>query len=88
MLMNGPYEWHLKQRVKSRLGHLSNEQAVGLISNILHHGLETLVLAHLSEINNHPDLARRVMGDYLSSLRTELRLLIASQYEHTPLIDV
>lgn len=88
MLMNGPYEWHLKQRVKSRLGHLSNDQAVGLISNIMHHELDNLVLAHLSEINNHPDLAIGAMRDYLSSLRRDLRLLVASQYEHTPLIDV
>jgi len=88
MLMTGPYDWALKQRVKSRLGHLSNEQAVGLISAVLHHGLDNLVLAHLSETNNHPDLAYRVMHDYLNSVRRDIRILVAGQTEHTPLINV
>lgn len=88
MLMDGPYDWNLKKRVKSEHGHLSNEQAVGLLSQIHHPGLKNLILAHLSETNNHPDLARRIMADYLASIRSEIRLFLADQYCHTPLIDI
>ena len=88
MLMNGPYDWELKRRVKSRLGHLSNEQAVGLISQIMHPGLENLVLAHLSETNNRPDIAFQAMKTHLEELRRDLNLLVADQYAHTPLINV
>ena len=59
LLLNGPYPWHLKQRIKSRHGHLSNKDSGALLADLLHDGLESLFLAHLSEVNNHPDLARR-----------------------------
>jgi phosphoribosyl 1,2-cyclic phosphodiesterase len=88
MLMEGPYDWNLKKRVKSEHGHLSNEQAVGLLSQIIHPGLGNLILAHLSEINNHPDLAFEVMNAYLSSIRSQTRLLVAGQHQHTILLDV
>lgn len=55
MLMNGPYPWELKQRIKSRHGHLSNEESLELLHELAHAGLEALVMAHLSEVNNHPD---------------------------------
>ncbi|MDI3504136.1 MAG: hypothetical protein PWP64_1072 [Candidatus Cloacimonadota bacterium] len=88
MLMEGPYDWNLKKRVKSEHGHLSNDQAVGLLSQIMHSGMENLILAHLSETNNHPDLAFEVMNSYLQSIRSGIRLLVASQHEHTGLVDV
>ena len=88
MLLNGSYDWALKQRVKSKLGHLSNAQAVDLVKQIMHHYLDNIVLAHLSEENNCPELAYRVMNDYLSTLKRELNLIVAGQYEHTPLINI
>lgn len=57
MLMEGPYPWFLKQRVRSRTGHLSNDAAAGFLGRIHHTGLQHVILAHLSEVNNHPDLA-------------------------------
>jgi phosphoribosyl 1,2-cyclic phosphodiesterase len=88
MLMEGPYDWALKQRIKSIRGHLSNLQAVGVISQVMHHKLDNLILAHLSEINNAPELARVTMSAYLKSIRSDLNLLIADQYDHTPLLNV
>lgn len=88
MLMDGPYEWFLKQRIKSLNGHLSNEQAVGVVSQVMHHGLQNLILAHLSEINNHPDLALNTMREYLDTIRSDIKLLVAGQYQHTPLFDI
>ncbi|GAB1468497.1 MBL fold metallo-hydrolase [Candidatus Cloacimonadota bacterium] len=88
MLMNGPYDWHLKQRISSNRGHLSNNQAVGLLSTVYHAGLKNLILAHLSEVNNDPALAEKIMRDYLESIRSDIRLMVATQNSHTPLIDV
>jgi phosphoribosyl 1,2-cyclic phosphodiesterase len=57
MLLSGPYPYFLKQRVRSRKGHLSNEQAAELLHELQHHNLQQVVLAHLSEVNNTPALA-------------------------------
>lgn len=63
MLMNGPYPLHLQQRVRSRSGHLANEDAARFIGSLVHDGLQHVVLAHLSETNNEPSLAlNRVMA--------------------------
>ena len=59
MLLNGPYPWHLKQRIKSRHGHLSNDQTTELLDAILHPQLEGVFLAHLSEVNNDPMKAEK-----------------------------
>ncbi len=55
LLMNGPYPWHLKQRIRGRHGHLSNEDTLELLEFLHHEHLQTVFLAHLSETNNHPD---------------------------------
>ena len=57
MLTNGPYPWPLKQRIKSRTGHLSNEAAKDLLKEVQHDRLAHVMLAHLSEINNTPQKA-------------------------------
>ncbi len=58
MLQAGPYPWRLKQRIASRDGHLSNEASAGLLSRILHHNLQGITFAHVSNTNNNPDLVR------------------------------
>jgi phosphoribosyl 1,2-cyclic phosphodiesterase len=57
MLQDGPYPWHLKQRIRSRHGHLSNSEGAGLLEELLHAGLQGVFLSHLSEVNNDPALA-------------------------------
>lgn len=57
MLVNGPYPWQLKQRVGGMLGHLSNGAAASLLAALAHRGLRGVMLAHLSESNNTPELA-------------------------------
>lgn len=59
LLMDGPYPWPLKQRIRSRHGHLSNEEAMELLETVRHDRLKTVVLAHLSETNNHPRVVLR-----------------------------
>jgi phosphoribosyl 1,2-cyclic phosphodiesterase len=66
MLLNGPYPWHLKQRIKSRHGHLSNHDSAALLEEIVHGGLEGVFLAHLSEVNNDPAVALEVARGLLA----------------------
>ncbi len=60
MLRVGPYPWSVKQRVMSRRGHLSNEIACKFIKRDLDSRVSTLVLGHISEHNNHPELVRNM----------------------------
>ena len=57
MLMNGPYPWPLKQRIKGNTGHLSNTLAAEMLLKILTPKTKHVILAHLSEHNNLPQLA-------------------------------
>ena len=57
-LVNGSYPWQVKQRVSSRFGHLSNAEASRLLERVVDDACQAVVLAHLSEHNNTPDLAR------------------------------
>lgn len=57
MLMSGPYPYYLKQRIKSDKGHLSNEQAAKMILKLQLNKTNKIYLGHLSEENNHPDVA-------------------------------
>lgn len=57
MLMAGPYPYDLKQRIASRRGHLSNPDAAALAARLCANGTKKLMLAHLSQENNLPDLA-------------------------------
>ena len=57
MLQVGPYPYYLKQRILGRKGHLSNEAAGKLLSRLLHDRMQAVVLGHLSQENNLPELA-------------------------------
>lgn len=57
MLMTGPYPAALKRRIASARGHLSNTDCAALAAKLAACGLKRLLLAHLSETNNTPDLA-------------------------------
>jgi phosphoribosyl 1,2-cyclic phosphodiesterase len=58
MLKVGPYPWSLKQRVMGRRGHLSNDSVAGFLTNDFDGKATHLMLAHLSQKNNDPDVAR------------------------------
>ena len=74
MLLNGPYPWPLKQRIRSRTGHLSNTDSSTLLSDVLHDRLQHVILAHLSEINNTPEEALRSIAPALTGSRTQLHV--------------
>ncbi|MBF0526588.1 MAG: MBL fold metallo-hydrolase [Deltaproteobacteria bacterium] len=87
MLDQGPYPWDLKQRVKGRQGQLSNHDMGELLTNVHHPGLQHLILAHLSEINNTPQLARTTAMEYISALPSSPQLHVAAQDQPTPVIS-
>lgn len=68
MLQNGPYNYMLKQRILSRVGHLSNDDCAEFAKTLIKSGTTRLVLAHLSRENNHPEIARQAA---LSALTAE-----------------
>jgi phosphoribosyl 1,2-cyclic phosphodiesterase len=77
LLRDGPYPWPVKQRVKGNHGHLSNRDSAALLEILCWAGLETVCLAHLSETNNHPQLAEaaaRAVLDRQSACRPQLLL--------------
>jgi phosphoribosyl 1,2-cyclic phosphodiesterase len=83
MLRGGPYPWSVKQRVMSRVGHLSNEKLAEFFARDYDGSAAFIVLAHLSEQNNHPEIARSAAERALGQRRTllENRVLLAKQSE-------
>jgi phosphoribosyl 1,2-cyclic phosphodiesterase len=84
MLETGPYPWHLKQRIQSRTGHLSNADSKKLLDELQHEKLQHVILAHLSEINNTPQKAFNEVTRALT--RCKARLTVADQYTSGPVI--
>jgi phosphoribosyl 1,2-cyclic phosphodiesterase len=83
MLRVGPYPWSVKQRVMSRVGHLSNLALADFFSNDYDNSATFVVLAHLSQENNHPEIARREAEQALCARGGlfQNRVLLASQNE-------
>ncbi len=83
MLRDGPYPWQVKQRVLSRVGHLSNDATAEFLESSYDGQATYVILGHLSESNNLPELARvsaeRALNGRASLLAN--RLLLAMQHE-------
>lgn len=79
MLKVGPYPWSVKQRVMSRVGHLSNMSACDFIARDFDRRAATLILGHLSEHNNHPEIVRLMAEGALAARGVRTRLEIAQQ---------
>ena len=83
MLRDGPYPWQVKQRVLSRVGHLSNDATAEFLETSYDGHATYVILGHLSESNNLPELARvsaeRALNGRASLLAN--RLLLATQHE-------
>jgi len=77
MLKVGPYPWPVKQRVMGRRGHLSNDLVSDYITEDLDGETQALLLGHLSEHNNHPEIVRLVAAQALERSRTRARLVVA-----------
>lgn len=84
MLTNGSYPVHLKRRISSRKGHLSNDQALELFLKHKPPNLQLLILSHLSQNNNHPD----IVGQLFSAHAAGVRIEIASRYKETAVYGI
>lgn len=78
--------WSVKQRISSRHGHLSNAQTADLIGGLLEHGLETVVLGHLSSDCNCPEMAAAVMRAAAPASKIEVH--VSSQEEPTAWVEI
>lgn len=87
-LWNGPYPWSVKQRIASSHGHLSNRAAAELAAELFHPGLAGVVLAHLSDSCNEPELAHAAVEAGLATRGFRGLLEVAGQDEPSEPIDV
>ncbi len=83
MLKNGLYPYDLKVRILSRKGHLSNRDCADFACELYEQGMRNLLLAHLSEHNNVPDIAYDETACALAGL--PVKLMVASPVEVTML---
>jgi phosphoribosyl 1,2-cyclic phosphodiesterase len=84
MLRTGNYPIHLKRRISSDTGHLSNMQALDLFLKFRTRRLSHLVLSHLSEHNNHP----QVVSELFNRQAGSVKIVVASRYEPTPVYQI
>lgn len=69
MLEKGPYPYALKQRIKGPFGHLSNTESARFVAENYRSGLKNIMLCHLSENNNTPELAMKCLYDQFRKTR-------------------
>ncbi len=88
MLKVGPYPWSVKQRVMGRKGHLSNDHVSDFIRDDLDGDAQALVLGHLSEHNNHPEIVRLVAQTALEQCGASTRLVVAGARAATEVFEL
>ena len=93
MLQVGPYPYQLKQRILSERGHLSNETAGRLLSDIACDRLQTIILGHLSKENNLPELAYETVRLEIESADNEyhandFEMIVAKRSEPTRIVEI
>lgn len=84
MLMNGSYPFHLKNRIRSDLGHLSNDQALELFTLYRPPFMSHLFLSHLSRDNNSP----RIVKNVFNRIAGGTQIIIASRDKETALYHI
>ena len=84
MLTDGPYPLRLKRRISSRKGHLSNDQALELFLNHKPRNLQLLILSHLSQNNNRPEIVNKMFSENAGGVR----IIVASRYKETELFTI
>jgi len=89
MLLNGKYPYHLKQRILSDKGHLSNKDSAYYLSKFIGKKTNTIVLAHLSDDNNTYDIALDTLKNELKKNNIKIKnILIAKQKQRTDFIEL
>jgi phosphoribosyl 1,2-cyclic phosphodiesterase len=84
MLMNGGYPYHLKQRISGDEGHLSNKQALDLFINYKAPHLQLLILSHLSQNNNKPQIVEDLFAPHAGNIQ----VVVASRHKESELFTI
>ena len=84
MLDGGPYPYHLKKRIRGGEGHISNAQALELFLNHKNENLGHLLLGHLSQTNNKP----QIVEDLFSKNAGDTKIVVASRYKESEVYEV
>jgi phosphoribosyl 1,2-cyclic phosphodiesterase len=84
-LWQGKYPWYLKKRIAGDFGHLENSQLAEGLLTWIQENTQKVILAHLSEENNSPELAltavlQRLRSSHIAKQNPSLRLRIAPRY--------
>lgn len=88
-LMNGKYPYHLKQRILSDYGHLSNKDCSYYLKTFIGEKTKNIILIHLSEENNTEELAQSELEKILKKIdREDINVIISKQKERTEVIEV
>lgn len=88
MLMNCNYPWDLKARVKSRNGHLSNNDAAKFVKEMYSDKLKKVYLAHISKDSNNPEIIKNTFNEELKNSKIKLELELATQDNATKLFKL
>ena len=84
LLENGSYPLHLKKRISSKKGHLSNDQALELFLNHKPENLQLLILSHLSQNNNQPEIVNKLFTQHAGVVK----VVIASRHKETEVFNI
>jgi len=85
------YPYELKRRILGPNGHLSNEEAGDVITTLVKSGVSNIMLGHLSEHNNFPELAYQTVMNSIISHNVDLdklKLSVADRYKPNELLDI
>ena len=91
ILQCSSYPYPLKKRISGPNGHLSNDDASQTILHLINHGLNTVMLGHLSKENNFPELAYKTVVEKIieNNINEDLfKLTVADRYSVSPMIDI
>ncbi|MBI2549174.1 MBL fold metallo-hydrolase [Candidatus Woesearchaeota archaeon] len=83
MLLTGPYPYHLKQRILGEYGHLSNATSANLVLQHATPTLRHIFLAHLSLVNNTPELVLTTFQSALAK-RNDLKIMLTMTHREKP----
>jgi phosphoribosyl 1,2-cyclic phosphodiesterase len=84
MLEEGSYPYHLKQRIRSNEGHLSNKQALDLFLSHRPSYMSHLILSHLSQNNNCPDVVSSLFSPHAGTTK----IVVASRYQESSVYHI
>ncbi|HSN10114.1 MAG TPA: MBL fold metallo-hydrolase [Hanamia sp.] len=84
MLQNGNYPFHLKKRISGGLGHLSNKEALELFIDHKPHFMSHLLLAHLSQNNNSPEVVEEIFNAHAGNVQ----ITVASRFHETEVFHI